>query len=66
MLVAIVTDAGTAGLGDRLTLALGVLGLGVEHDVLDAGSLHALAEHLRDLDRDGADQDRLAALVALA
>ena len=36
MLVAIVTAPAAAGLGDDLALALGELGLGVEHRVRDA------------------------------
>src|SRR4051812_730753 len=51
-------------LGDDLALALGVLGLGVQHRVLDALLLEPLGQHLRDLDRDRADEDRLARLVA--
>ena len=65
MLVAIVTAPGRPGLGDRLALELGVLGLGVEHRVLDALLLQLLGEHLGDLDRDRADEHRLARLVAL-
>ena len=38
--------AGLAGLGHDLALALGVLGLGVEHGVRDAPALELLAEHL--------------------
>ena len=57
--------AGLAGLGDDLALALGVLGLGVEHRVRDALALELLGEQLGDLDGDGADEDRLAVLVAL-
>ena len=53
--------AGAPGLGDDLALALGVLGLGVEHRVRDARAAQALAEQLGDLDGDRADEDRLAA-----
>ena len=52
--------AGLAGLGDDLALALGVLGLGVEHRVRDAALAQALAEQLGDLDGDRADEHRLA------
>ena len=65
MLVAIVTAPGRAGLGDRLALALGVLGLGVEHGVRDAALAQLLGQQLGDLDRDRADEHRLALLVAL-
>ena len=64
MLVAIVTAPGRAGLGDRLALALGVLGLGVEHRVLDPLARQLLGEQLGDLDRDRPDEHRLAGLVA--
>ena len=57
--------AGAAGLGDRLALALGVLGLGVEHRVRDALALELRAEVLGDLDGDRADEHRLALRVAL-
>ena len=57
--------AGLAGLGDDLALALGVLGLGVQHGVLDALLLELLGQQLGDLDGDRADQDRLALGVAL-
>ena len=57
--------AGLTGLGDDLSLALGVLGLGVEHDVLDAGLRQDARQQLGDLDRDGADEHRLARRVAL-
>ena len=53
-----------ARLGDQLALSFGVLGLGVEHRVLDPVALQRLGDHLRDLDRDGPDQDRLAFFVA--
>ena len=53
-----------ARLGDQLALSFGVLGLGVEDRVLDPVALERLGDHLRDLDRDGADQDRLALFVA--
>jgi hypothetical protein len=54
-----------ARLGNRLTLALRVLGLRVQDYVVDALALQLIREHLRDLDRDGAHQDRLALLVPL-
>ena len=57
--------AGAAGLGDDLALALGELGLGVEHGVRDAALGQLGAEVLGDLDRDRADEDGLALLVAL-
>src|SRR5215203_4280769 len=57
--------AGPAGLGDRLALALGVLGLGVEDRVWDAPALELVAQVLGDLDGDRSDQDRLAVGVAL-
>src|SRR5690606_10322781 len=50
--------ARAAGLGDDLRLALVLLG--VEHFVRDAGGVELFAEHFRNLDRGGADQDRLA------
>ena len=53
-----------ARLGDRLALALGVLGLGVQHGVLDSLALELVGQQLGDLDRDRADQHRLALLVA--
>ena len=53
-----------AGLGDDLGLAGGVLGLGVQDRVRDAALGQALAEQLGDLDRDRADEHRLAVLVA--
>ena len=56
--------AGTAGPGDRLALLLGVLGLGVQHRVLDAALVELAAEQLGDLDGDRADEHRLALLVA--
>src|SRR4051794_3423879 len=56
--------ARAAGLGDDVALALGVLRLGVQHGVLDAALVEPAREQLRDLDRDRADQDRLALLVA--
>ena len=65
MLVAIVTAPGSAGLGDDLALALGVLRLGVQHRVLDAALGQLARQQLRDLDRDRADQHRLAGLVAV-
>ena len=52
--------AGPPGLGDRLALALGVLGLRVEDRVRDLRARSRLAEQLRDLDRDRADEHRLA------
>ncbi len=52
------------GFGDPLALSLGVLGLGVEHRVLDSVALQLAGDHLRDLDRGGADEDRLPLLVA--
>ena len=55
--------AGAARLGDDLALALGVLGLGVEHRVLDAALGELAGEVLGDLDGDRADEDRLALLV---
>src|SRR5215207_8246096 len=57
--------AGTAGLRHDLALALGELRLGVEDDVRDALPGELLAQVLGDLDRDRADEDRLARLVAL-
>ena len=60
-----VTAPGPAGLGDGRALALGVLGLGVEHRVLDAALVEQPRQQLGDLDRDRAHQHRLAALVAL-
>ena len=65
MLVAIVTAPVPPRLGDRLALALGVLGLRVEDDVLDAASLELVGELLRRLDRDGADEHGLSGLAAL-
>ena len=53
------------GLGDRLALALGVLGLGVEHRVLDAALVQLAREQLGDLHRDRSHQDRLTGGVAL-
>ena len=55
-----------ARLGDGLALALGVLGLRVQDLVLDPGTRELARQHLRDLDRDRADEHRLALLVALA
>ncbi len=52
------------GLGDDEGLALVVLG--VEDRVRDVGAIEQLVDDLRLLDARGADQDRLAALVALA
>ena len=57
--------AGRARLGDDRALALGVLGLGVEHRVRDAHLAQALREQLGDLDRDRADEHGLALVVAL-
>ncbi len=57
--------AGLAGLGDGLGLVLGMLGLGVEHRVLDALLVQPLGEQLGDLDGDRPHQHRLATLVAL-
>ena len=65
MFVAIVTAPGWPGLGDDLALALGVLGLGVEHGVLDAVLVELVRQQLGDLDGDRADEHRLAGLVAL-
>ena len=67
------TTAGhVGGDGDRAVLArlcddLGFLlvVLGVEHLMLDAAALEQGAQLLGVLDRDGADQDRLALVVAL-
>jgi hypothetical protein len=55
---------GLARLGHDLALALGVLRLGVEHDVRDALGGQERAQVLGDLDGDGADEDGLAGLVA--
>ena len=63
MFVATVTGAEPAGLGDDLGLT-GVL-LGVEHLVGDAALLQQARQVLALLDADGADEDRLAGLVAL-
>jgi hypothetical protein len=52
-----------AGLGDDMRLALVLLG--VEHFVRDAGGGELVGEQFRGLDRGGADQRRLAALVAV-
>ena len=57
--------AGAPGLGDDLALVLGVLGLGVEHGVVDAALAQLVGEQLGDLDGDRADEHRLLALVAL-
>ena len=57
--------AGLARLGDDLALALGVLGLGVEHRVLDAVLVELVRQQLGDLDGDRADEHRLAVRVAL-
>src|SRR4051794_16454284 len=54
-----------ARLGDDLALALGVLGLGVQHGVLDPRPVQAGGEQLRHLDGDRAHQDRLPLRVAL-
>ena len=56
--------AGPARLGDDLALALGVLGLGVQHRVRHAALAQLLGQQLGDLDGDRADEDRLAGLVA--
>ena len=56
---------GPAGVGDDLAFALGVLGLGVQHLVLDAALAQALAQQLGVFDRDRADEHRLAGAVAL-
>ena len=53
-----------ARLGDQLALSFGVLGLRVQHRVFYPLPLQRLGDHLRDLDRDGSHQDRLALLVA--
>jgi hypothetical protein len=53
-----------AGLGDDLALALGVLGLGVEHDVRHAAGGQQRAQVLGDLDGDRADEHGLARRVA--
>ncbi len=53
-----------AGLGDQLALSFGVLGLGVEDRVLDPVALQRLGDHLRDLDRNRTDKDRLSLFVA--
>ena len=63
MLVAIVTAPGWPGALDDVGLALVVLG--VQHLVGDALAPEQLAQVLRHLDRDGADQHRLADLVAV-
>ena len=65
MLVAIVTAPGRPASAIVSPSLLRVLGLGVQDDVLDAGFLQAVGEHLRDLDRHRPDEDRLALLVAL-
>src|SRR4051794_21164451 len=57
--------ARTPGLGDDLSLALGVLGLCVEHGVLDPRVAETVAEDLGDLHGDRADQYRLRRLLAL-
>ena len=54
--------AGAARLGDDLALALGVLGLGVQDGVLDLLLGQHARQQLGHLDRDRADQDRLALL----
>ena len=46
MFVAIVTAPGLTGLGDDLRLARGVLGLGVQHRVLDPALRQALGQQL--------------------
>ena len=63
MLVATVTAAELAGLGDDLGFPLVLLG--VQHLVRDAPLLEQARELLRLLDRDRADEHRLALLVAL-
>ncbi len=60
MLVAIVTRARAAGLGDDVGLLLVVAG--VEHVVRDLVLLEERSERLGFLDADGADQHRLLAL----
>src|SRR4051794_4587646 len=54
-----------AGLGDDVALTLGVLRLGVQDRVLDARLVEPAREQLGDLDRDRADEDRLALRVAV-
>ncbi len=56
--------AEAAGLGDDFRFALMVLG--VQHVMLDAGLLELVGDTLGLLDRDRADQHRLAAFVAVA
>ena len=63
MLVEMVTRLVAARLRDDLGLAHVVLG--VEHRVRDVLLLEHVREHFGLLDRDGADEDRLALLVAL-
>ena len=63
MLVATVTRAEAAGLGDDVRLPLVLLG--VQHLVRDARASRAGGEQLRLLDRDRADEHRLARFVAL-
>ena len=63
MFVATVTAALASGIRDDRGLALVVLG--VEHLVADAAAAQLLGEVLGLLDRDGADEHRLALLVAL-
>ena len=55
---------GPAGLGDDMGLALMLAR--VQHGVLDLLLLEPFGEELGFLDRDGADEDRLAALLLLA
>ena len=65
MLVAIVTAPRRPASAIVSPSRCGVLGLRVQDDVLDAvASCRSVGEHLRDLDRDRADQHRLARLVA--
>ena len=63
MLVATVTAPRRPGLGDDLGLPLVLLG--VQHRVRDAPLLEQARELLRLLDRDRADEHRLAVAVAL-
>ena len=63
MLVAIVTEPERAGLRDDLGLLL--VELGVQDDVRNLARLQQLREALGLLDRDRADEDRLALLAQL-
>ena len=63
MLVAIVTAPMRARLRDDMRFLL--VEAGVEHRVLDAFLLQIFRQHLRLLDRDRADQHRLAQLLLL-